>query len=303
VHNTLISMLSEELSRRFVNPISKELDTEATALGALALAGTNEAEARKLRQLLYHTQEKDGAWRLRQSLKCSSYATSLAIIALVMDARKDCLTRALHWLLSRSGRESTFRAKLRFRFFDRRVQFNPEFYGWPWTDRTLSWVVPTSFAILAIRLCTFCQRSPEITKRLASALHMLRDRACPQGGWNAGNGVVDGMPSSPRIEPTSLALLALRGIAKSDSFTGKALQWLEQQAPRCVGLSSLSWAILALFTYGRDVNLLKIRLGNLAAISTHLTATEMAEVVLALQAGQVILPVAMPNEAEVLSSR
>lgn len=100
-----------------------------------------------------------------------------------------------------------------------------------------------------------------------------------------------------------MALLALRGTADSDSFADKALQSLDQQAPTCVGLSSLSWAILALFTYGRDVNMLKTRLANLAAISTHLTATEMAEVVLALQAGQVILPLAMPNEEDVLSSQ
>ena len=303
MHDTVIAKLSEELSVRFADPTLKELDTEATALGALALAGTSGAESRKLRQFLYDIQEKDGGWRARKSLECSSYATSLAIIALVMDAREDCLTKALRWLLLHVGAESTFWAKLRFRFIDRRVQFNPEFYGWPWTNSTLSWVIPTSFAILAIRLCTFCQRSSEITKRLDSALHMLRDRACPQGGWNAGNGVVDGIPLSPRIEPTSLALLALKGITNSDSFTGTALQWLEQQAPRCVGLSSLSWAILALFSYGRDVNMLKNRLANLTAISTHSTATEIAEVVLALQAGQVILPVAMPNEAEVLSAQ
>jgi len=34
---------------------------------------------------------------------------------------------------------------------------------------------------------------------------MLLDRACPEGGWNAGNAVVYGVPLRPHIDATSLA--------------------------------------------------------------------------------------------------
>jgi hypothetical protein len=40
---------------------------------------------------------------------------------------------------------------------------------------------------------------------------MLLDRACPTGGWNAGNGVVYGVALKPHIDATATALLAMQG--------------------------------------------------------------------------------------------
>jgi hypothetical protein len=43
---------------------------------------------------------------------------------------------------------------------------------------------------------------------------MLLDRACPGGGWNAGNGVVYGTALAPHPDDTAIALLALRDRTK-----------------------------------------------------------------------------------------
>jgi hypothetical protein len=39
---------------------------------------------------------------------------------------------------------------------------------------------------------------------------MLIDRACPDGGWNAGNGIVLGTALAPHIDTTAIAVLALK---------------------------------------------------------------------------------------------
>jgi hypothetical protein len=301
VYEDRIAELSSNLSKRLLgvgeSPESREADTETIALSALALSNSNPRDAQRLREWLYKAQERTGAWRPRASLPGSCWSTSVAAIALVLEGHQDCLARALQWLLSQAGHESGFWAKLRFRFLDRRVHFNPAYYGWPWTDGTLSWVIPTSFAIIAVRLCTACQRSPEAARRLRLAVNMLRDRACPQGGWNAGNGVVDGMALSPRVEPTSIALLAMRGASPPTRLIEGSIQWLQQQAAESPTAWSLSWAILSLFSYGVDMQSMKARLADLAAKPAQLSSLEIAGTLLALQAGQTLLPFVMPDES------
>jgi len=301
VYEDRIAELSSNLSKRLLgvsgSPESREADTETIALSALALNNSNLRDAQRLREWLYKAQDKTGAWHPRASLPASCWSTSLAIIALILEAHQDCLARALQWLLSHAGRESGFWARLRFRFLDRRVHFNPAYYGWPWTEGTLSWAIPTSFAVIAIRLSTACKRPPEAVRRLGLAVNMLRDRACPQGGWNAGNGVVDGMALSPRMEPTAIALLAMRGVSPRTRLIEGSIQWLQQQAAECPTTWSLSWAILSLFSYGLDIQNLKARLANLAAKPTQLSSLEIAGTLLALQAGQTLLPFVMPDES------
>jgi nucleotide-binding universal stress UspA family protein len=58
--------------------------------------------------------------------------------------------RAFHWLLHFTGKESDWLWKWKFRTADRHVKFDPDKSGWPWFPDTVSWVVPTSFAILAL---------------------------------------------------------------------------------------------------------------------------------------------------------
>ncbi len=76
----------------------------------------------------------------------------------------------------------------------------------------MSWVVPTSFAILALnQVPCGCGDRGRAPHRVTLGIEMLMDRACPSGGWNAGNGVVYGAPLGPHVDDTAVALLALSG--------------------------------------------------------------------------------------------
>jgi len=71
---------------------------------------------------------------------------------------------------------------------------------------------------------------------------MLRDRACPQGGWNAGNGIVFGAALQPHIDTTAVALLALTD--QADPAAARGLDWLRQATTDCWAAYSLAWSAL-----------------------------------------------------------
>jgi hypothetical protein len=82
---------------------------------------------------------------------------------------------------------------------------------------------------------------------------MLLDRVCPGGGWNAGNGVVYGVPVAPHPDDTAIALLSLRE-HRRNPVVQSGIQYLESIAPNLTAPWSLAWAILALTAYGRPID-------------------------------------------------
>ena len=127
---------------------------------------------------------------------------------------------------------------------DRAVQFNPDKYGWPWFPGTVSWVIPTAFSLIALQQLSPCCRTEQLTNRIQLGMEMLRDRACPQGGWNAGNGIVFGTPLKPHIDSTAIALLALTESA--DQAVVQGLNWLRVAGVDCSSAYSLAWSAIAL---------------------------------------------------------
>jgi hypothetical protein len=85
---------------------------------------------------------------------------------------------------------------------------------------------------------------------------MLMDRACPGGGWNAGNGVVYGTAVAPHPDDTAIALLALRN-RPQDPLVRTALNYLERTTPTLAAPWTLAWAILALAAHQRPITLLR----------------------------------------------
>ena len=79
---------------------------------------------------------------------------------------------------------------------------------------------------------------------------MLFDRACPGGGWNAGNGIVNDAPLSPHIDTTAVALLALAEHI-AEPIPSQALTWLRQASMDCSSAYSLAWSAIA-FLMHRD---------------------------------------------------
>lgn len=234
---------------------------EPSCLAALALR--NRADAwRRVRNFLLRTQNSDGSWpAFDGDDREGSWTTSLALITLY-DCSFTACRRGFRWLLKFAGRESNYFWRWKFLTADRQVRFDPAKYGWPWFPDTVSWVVPTSFAILALsHLPISWGYLGAVADRVKLGTQMLIDRACPGGGWNAGNGIVYGTPLRPHVDDTAVTLLALRQ-RKQDPIVESGLLWLERTIPDVSSPWSVAWATLALAAYDKSVEAVLSWLGS-----------------------------------------
>jgi hypothetical protein len=263
---------------------SSQAALEATCFTALALGSEDSATAGRAQDFLLHAQNPNGSWpAFLEDDQDGNWVTSLAVIALrdsvpAIPAR----LKGFRWLMNFAGRESNWFWKWKFRTADRHVRFDPEKFGWPWIPDTVSWVVPTAFAILALnRVPCTCGGLEGIPFRVERGIEMLMDRACPSGGWNAGNGVVYGVPLAPHPDDTAIALLALSDRTQ-DPVVQNSLQWLERTAPSVTAPWSLAWAVLALAAHRRPVVALFATLLALTDVSRIEDTSTLALVCLAL---------------------
>jgi len=201
--------------------------------------------------LLLRTQNPDGSWPAFEGDDPEGcWTTALTSIALrFIGAPSGPIEKSIRWLLSNQGREGHWFWKWKFRTVDRAVQFNPDKYGWPWFPGTVSWVIPTALSVIALELSTPCCWTEPIVNRIQLGTEMLRDRACPQSGWNAGNGIVFGSALRPHIDTTAIALLALTN--GNDDAVVQGLNWLRQACVDCSSAYSLAWSAIT-FTLHRD---------------------------------------------------
>jgi hypothetical protein len=257
---------------------------EPTCYAVLAV----ESRATEVRERAYSfllgAQNLNGSWPVfAGDDRDGSWVTSLAAIAL-----RDVVTaiparlQGLQWLVSSAGREASWFWKWKFRTADRHVRFNPNKFGWPWFPGTVSWVVPTAFAILALnQLPCSCGGFELAASRVDHGVEMLIDRACPGGGWNAGNGVVYGVAVAPHTDDTAIALLALRA-RTPDPVAQLAVDYLERTAPLLTAPWSLAWAILALAAHRRPITSLRSALLVLPGLYSIEDTSTLALVCLAL---------------------
>ena len=219
---------------------------ETTCYALMALANDQERTRRKALDLLLSQQNPDGSWPAFDGDDPEGcWTTALAVITLrFAQSPAAPVEKALRWLISDRGREGHWFWKWKFRTVDRGVQFNPDKYGWPWFPGTVSWVVPTAFSLVALRQSLPCCRTEHVAERIRLGSEMLIDRACPNGGWNAGNGMVFGAALTAHVDTTAIALLALT----KDVVQPAALQslgWLRQASSQCSSAYSLAWSVLA----------------------------------------------------------
>jgi len=180
------------------------------------------------------------------------------------------------------GKEGSWFWKWKFRTADRHVRFDPDKFGWPWFPDTVSWVVPTAFAILALKQIPCpCSGFELVSGRVDRAVEMLLDRACPGGGWNAGNGIVYGAAVRPHPDDTAIALLALRD-RPHDRIVKISVQYLERTAPALTAPWSLAWSILALAAHQRPITWLRSTLLAIPDLSYIEDNSTLALVSLAL---------------------
>ena len=171
---------------------SKQWVTETTCLALLALRLQPSRVYAQGVEFLLRCQNPNGSWPAfaGDDDPEGSWVTALAVIVLIRLAGDwKAVERGVSWLLTVQGRESHWLMKWRYRFIDRKVKFDPDKYGWPWTVGASSWVVPTAYSLIALRQAFTCCVPEAIDRRLKKAVEMLLDRGCPGGGWNAGNGM------------------------------------------------------------------------------------------------------------------
>jgi len=230
---------------------------EATCFAMLALRQQSSIELGRAVRALLGLQNEDGSWPAFTGDEPEGcWTTALAALSLLRTGRGTrCLASAIQWLLAARGREAHWLWRWKFRSVDNKVQFDPAKFGWSWTPGTTSWVIPTSFAIIALEQARRrgFNNSEELAHRVDFGRDMLLDRMCPGGGWNSGNGVAFGVPLGPQIDATAIALLALRP-HRDEKGVLRSLRWLLNRVPGCPSAYSLAWGVLAMAAY-RDVSL------------------------------------------------
>jgi len=220
--------------------------TEESALTLLALRHSARDPIPLLRQ-----QNRSGAWSAIPDTDLpNAYHTALALLALrpyQAPAVQQAADRAFEFLSGLQGRECHWLWQWKFRLFDRQVRFDPLKSGWPWVPGTVSWVAPTALAILAFR--AWCRQST----RVVAGTDMLLDRACPRGGWNAGNSVVFGVDLDPHPDFTAMAALALRDSGQGRSaIVHRSLDYLVARLSASFSPYSLAWAVIALASHDHE---------------------------------------------------
>ena len=121
--------------------------------------------------------------------------------------------------------------------------------GWPWISDTFSWVQPTSYAVLALKMVGLREHA-----RVKEAEALLFDRICPGGGWNFGNPIILDRPIDPSLSETAIALFALQDVPEAATAIEDGLTILESELPNYPTALALSLGILCLHLFGRSVD-------------------------------------------------
>lgn len=252
--------------------------TEATALALLALASPSTGEApadeRAVHWLRTH-QRDDGSWPFSALVAEGSWATAVAVLALLRAAGStDDSVRGGIWLLGQRGRGLGLLASVRRRLFprDQVVELDDRLRGWAWTSDAFSWIEPTSHAVLALRALRRTLPDERLGGRVAEAEAMIRDRACEGGGWNYGNSRVLDEVLWPYPDTTALALMALHD-GPHDGAVRDGLRALRRMLRDNDSGLAVALGILAFRLYGEEVEPLRARLREQIAATELLGET------------------------------
>ena len=224
-------------------------NVEATALALLALGPGGAPTAA---HWLARTQRRDGAWSYLEKVDQPSWATSVAVLALLDAGRRDAAGAGARWLVGSEPQPLPWRMRLRYWLAPeaQAVELDPELEGWPWVPGAFGWVEPTAFAMLAVRAAGAGRRA---RGRVRDGAGMLLDRMCTGGGWNYGNRRVLDTDLEPYPDTTAIALLALHGVAPADRLTS-SLSLLEPLLGDHASGLALGLAALCFQRFGQDAS-------------------------------------------------
>ena len=129
-----------------------------------------------------------------------------------------------------------------------RARQDSSLQAWSWTPGAFSWVEPTAWALLALK--RWATPSAVVSQRIATGELVMRDRACPGGGWNYGNAEVYGKALPGHVPPTAIGILAMQD-RLTDRVVVDALAFVERQALLEGSTTALALSQLAVAAAGR----------------------------------------------------
>jgi hypothetical protein len=179
----------------------------------------------------------------------------LSLLALHANEDLDLVDRLANGLLAVKGIQIESRGPQAVRQ-DSRLQ------AWPWTEATFSWIEPTAYCVLALKMRRVA--GPLVAGRLAEAEAVMFDRVCDPGGWNYGNSQVLMQDLRPYVPTTALALLALQD-KRDHPIVQRSLEWLTSHAVSEPSTMALSLAAVCLQVYDRPIAEVLTRLQALQA--------------------------------------
>ena len=146
----------------------------------------------------------DGGYRLERGRPQALWPTALVLFTRHILGQADApVQKTIERLLTIQGRVMADDPEVADM-----VDIDVKRVGWPWALNTFSWVEPTCWSCLALRLAG---RGGE--PRVVEGERLLLDRAFDEGGINYGNRLVLGRMTEPIPTPTALMLLALQGFS------------------------------------------------------------------------------------------
>lgn len=214
---------------------------EPTCFSLMALAGVREAATAREAALrwLESRMNTDGALTLAGDNQ-PHWSTSLMAMALTrLGVRGDLRDKAVHWLLVWKGEQAPP---------SRENILNGSLQGWPWISGTFSWVEPTCYAMLALKLAGHGG-----DPRVMEAERLLLDRICEDGGWNYGNRLVYDAALPPFLTTTALAAMALQDSTAARPRVERGLSFLEKGIQQHQSALSLALAILCFQIFSRPL--------------------------------------------------
>jgi hypothetical protein len=242
---------------------------EPTAWAVLALSAAGEAAALTSAgiQFMYGTQRATGLL-VEDALPGPNYAwNGLALVADLTvnegaSRQRDVLLRRLLAVKGVPVEDGSA------------VRQNSRLQAWSWIEGTFSWVEPTAYCLLAVKLSK--QNTALARMRIAEAEAVLLDRACVDGGWNYGNSEVLGQRLRPYVPTTALALLAMQD-RREHPVVVDGIEWLTRHALSERSTMALALCALCLRLYGVPHEHVLAALAEHAAAPTltgnvHLTA-------------------------------
>lgn len=210
--------------------------SDATAWAILALSRLDPAHSLlgSARDRLTTAQDPDGRVSMSKEHEEAFWPTALSVLAWHgSQAHEPHCGRGVQFLLKTTGQH-------RSKNPDDPVGHDPSIPGWPWIDRTHSWIEPTALGVIALQVAGHGRHD-----RVREAIRMLLDRQLPHGGWNYGNTTVYGQELHPMPESTGAALAGLAGQVEQGTVA-RSLDYLQGEVARLRTPVSLGWGLLGL---------------------------------------------------------